>query len=71
MAMQEVASAWVFPWEDNLDRTKPGIDRKVRVGGLLVALVDYAMDLLVMMLMVSSLADSILVRQELLEELAY
>jgi hypothetical protein len=36
-----------------------------------VALVDYAMDLLVMMLMVSSLADSILVRQELLEELAY
>ena len=37
----------------------------------MVALVDYAMDLLVMMLMVSSLADSILVRQELLEELAY
>ena len=29
------------------------------------------MDLLVMMLMVSSLADSILVRQELFEELAY
>jgi hypothetical protein len=61
MAMQKVSSAWVFPWESNLDRrSKPGIDRKVWVGRLWVAPVAYAMDLLVMMLMVSSLADSIL-----------